>query len=251
MPRIVAVLLSILISYGATSAWAQAAIQTSGALVVVPAFGEVRHPNDEARATLMIEEQDKDKAAAASRVNLKMKQGIESVKQEDPQATLKTRGYYTYPVYADEQGQPRPMNRARQVVGWRVGQYLDMTTPNLAALPKTIAAAQRVLALNGLQFGLTEATSKKLEEQRIAAAYRSLTERIAAVAKAMERNVADAVLETVDFEGAGAYAQQEISPMRAMRAASPTPETVRVEEPSFEPGETMLSMRVVGKLRFK
>jgi hypothetical protein len=85
---------------------------------------EVRHPNDEARATLMIEEHDKDKAVAASRVNLKMKQGIETVKQD-------------------------------------------------------------------------------------------------------------------------------ISTIRAMRAAPPTPEAGRVEEPSFEPGESMLNMRVVGKLRFK
>ncbi|MGH8809019.1 MAG: SIMPL domain-containing protein [Noviherbaspirillum sp.] len=223
--------------------------QTGGTLVVVPAFGEVKHPNDEARATLMIEEQDKDKAAAASRVNQKMKQGIEIVKREDPQATLKTRGYYTYPVYADEPIQPRQSNKQRQVIGWRVGQYMEVITPNLSALPKTIAAAQRVLALNGLSFGLTEATGKRLEEQRIAAAYRNLTERIAAIAKAMGRNVSEAVLDTVDFEGTGGYAQQDVHAPKAMRSASA--EAMHVEEPSFEPGETTLSTRVVGKVRFK
>lgn len=249
MHAVLAGFLLVLLSCGVTSSQAQASVQTTGTLVVVPAFGEVRHPNDEARATLMIEEQDKDKAAAASRVNQKMKQGVEIIKRDDPQATLKTRGYYTYPVYADEPGQPRPTNRSRQTVGWRVGQYLEMTTPNLNALPKTIAAAQRVLALNGLQFGLTEATRKKLDEQRIAAAYSNLTERIAAVAKAMGRSVSDAVLDTVDFEGSGAYAPQDASPVRAMRATSA--EAAQVDEPSFEPGETTLSMRVVGKLRFK
>ncbi len=39
-----------------------------------------RHANDEAVLTLMVEEQDKDKAAAASRVNQKMKQGIDIVR---------------------------------------------------------------------------------------------------------------------------------------------------------------------------
>ena len=134
--------------------------------------------------------------------------------------------------------------------GWRVGHYLEATTPNLSGLPKSVAAAQRVLALNGLHFGLTEATNKRLEERRIAAAYGNLTERIAAVAKAMNRKVSDAVLDTVDFEASGAYApQQDAYAAKAMRASGA--EAVQVEEPSFEPGETTLSMRVVGKVRFK
>ena len=35
-------------------------------LVIVPANGEVSHANDQAIVTFMIEEQDKDKAAAAT-----------------------------------------------------------------------------------------------------------------------------------------------------------------------------------------
>jgi predicted secreted protein len=226
-------------------------VQTNGTLVIVPAFGEVKYPNDEARVILMIEEQDKDKAAAASRVNRKMKQGIEIIKREDPQAILKTRGYYTYPVYPEDQARPLQNNKSRQPTSWRVGQYLDVTTSNLNGLPKTVAATQQLLALNGLQFGLKEETSKKLDEKRINATYKNLTERIAAIAKAMGRNVSDAVLETVDFEGSGAYAPHEMSTAKmAMRAASGI-ESAPVEEPSFEPGETTLQLRVVGKVKFK
>jgi predicted secreted protein len=198
----------------------------------------------------MIEEQDKDKAAAASRVNQKMRQGTEILKREDPQAILKTRGYYTYPVYPDEQP-PRPYSsKPRQAVGWRVGQYLEVSTTNLDALPKTVAAAQKVLALNGLNFGLTEATARKLDEKRIAATYSNLNQRIAAIANAMGRNMADVVLDTVDFEGSGSYAQAEVQAYasKTMRAAA---DAVQVEEPSFEPGETTLNTRVVGKIRFK
>lgn len=239
------------IFFGATLiGHAQPTIQTSGALIIVPAYGEVRHPNDEARITLMVEEQDKDKSVAASRVNQKMKQGTDIVKREDPGATLKTHGYYTYPVYADDQ--PRQNNKARPPVAWRVGQYLEVTTTNLSGLPKTVAAAQRLLALNGLQFGLTEATSKKLDEQRIAATYRNLTDRIAAIAKTMGRNMSDTVVETIDFEGSGDYAQKQdrAAPAMAMRSSG-MQESVQVEEPSFEPGETILHMRVVGKVKFK
>lgn len=228
----------------------QPPIQSSGTLVVVPAFGEVKHPNDEARATFMVEEQDKDKAVAAARVNQKMKQGMDILKREDPQASMKTRGYYTYPVYNEEPILPRQGSKARQPVGWRVGHYLEVTTRNLDGLSKTVASAQRVLALSGLHFGLAEETSKKLEEQRIAAAYMNLTERISAIAKAMNRNVSDAALDTVDFEATGAYApQQDAFAAKSMRATAV--ESAPVEEPSFEPGETTLGMRVVGRVRFK
>jgi uncharacterized protein YggE len=229
-------------------------LPTTGTLVVVPAFGEVTHANDQAVATLAIEEQDKDKAAAASRVNQKMAKGIELVKQQDPQAKLKTEGYYTYPVYPEERvsmsagvATPKP----RVPTSWRVGQYLQVTTTNLAGLPKTVAAAQNLLTLNGLSFGLAPATTKKLDDERIAATYQNLNERIASIARAMGRKVSDAVLDTVDFEGSGAYAQQDgvqPAPMM-MRMAKAAP--AEVAEPSFEAGETTLQMRLVGKVKFK
>jgi uncharacterized protein YggE len=231
----------------------QTALQTSGTLVVVPAFGEVRHPNDEARATFMVEEQDKDRTAAVNRVNQKMKQGTDIIKREDPRARLETRGYHTYPVYADEGASPpRPLQgrpAQRQIVGWRVSQYLEVTTPNIAALPRTFAAAQSILALSGLQFGLSEATMKTLEERRIAAAYANLVERMSAIATAMGRSMADVVLDTVDFEGSGGYVPQAEAAPRMLSAKAM--DAGSVEEPSFEPGETTLSMRVVGRARFQ
>ena len=222
---------------------------TSGTVLILPGNGDVTHVNDEARATLMIEEQDKDKAVAASRVNLKMKQGVDIVKRADPGAILKTRGYYTYPVYSDEPN--RPANLPRRATGWRVGQYLDVTTTNLAALPKTIAAVQPVLALNGLQFGLSRATAKRLDQQRIDATYANLLERLANIARTMGRTPADAVIETIDFEASGAYAQSEGVMVKSMARAPMAEQAAQVEEPSFEPGETTLSMRVVSRVRFK
>lgn len=231
----------------------QSPIQTSGALIVVPAFGEVRAPNDEARLTLMVEEQDKDKAVAASRVNRKMKEGTAIVRRADPGAELKTGGYYTYPVYADEGTPPRPAAGARQqrqLVGWRIGQTLEVITTNLDALPKTVAAAQGVLAMQGLHFGLSSAAARKLDDARIAAAWRDLTDRIGGAARAMGRDPSDAVLELVDFEGSGSYAKtRDAAAPMMMRAAAA--EAAPVEEPSFEPGETTLQMRVVGKVRFR
>ena len=68
----------------ASQAHAQTPLATSGTLVIVPAFGEVKHANDQATAMFTIEEQDKDKSAAASRVNQKMKQGTDIIRQRRP-----------------------------------------------------------------------------------------------------------------------------------------------------------------------
>jgi len=247
----------LMLSAVAVSAYAQPGPQasTSGATVIVPAFGEVRHANDEATATFSVEEQDKDKAAAASRVNLKMKQGTDILKQADPKASFKTYGYYTYAVYQDDRPVPGAQPKPRVQTGWRVGQYLMMKTTELTALPKTVAAAQKLLGLNGIQFGLSAPLTRQLEDQRIAATYQNLNERIASIASAMHRSPADAVIDTIDFEGSGNYAQ-----MNEARAAAPAPVAMykasmraeqQVEEPSFEPGETTLQMRVVGRLKFK
>ena len=233
----------------AASASAQTLMPGVGTQVVIPAGAEVRQENDEAHLTLMIEEQDKDKALAASRVNLRMKQGIDTVRAIDPQARLKSRGYYTYPVYPDEP--PPKGQRNRQVVGWRIGQYLDVTTTSLVLLPKMVAAAQRTLSLNGLNFGLSELATKRTDERRIAATYANLMERIASIAKAMGRRPADAILETVDFEGSGAYAPAPEARMARMDMRAAAADPVAIEEPSFEPGETALQMRVVARVRFK
>ena len=247
---------ALVLAFSAAQAQNLPSPATSGTMVVVPAFGEVKHANDQATVVFAVEEHDKDKNAAADRVNRKMKEGTEIVRRADPKAELKTQGYYTYPVYPEVP--PQPVGRTTQQpvkpvpIAWRVGQYLEVKTTNLAALPKTAAAAQKVLQINGVNFGLSPELLKRLDDQRIAATYQNLNERIVSIAKAMGRQPGDAVLDTVDFEGSGNYAQAqrvEVSGSRAMMMKADMGD--QMAEPSFEPGETTLQMRLVGKVKFK
>jgi len=259
-------ILAVSLSLGlASAAHAQTspvpAFSTSGTLVIVPAFGEVKHANDEATVTFSVEEQDKDRTAATARVNQKMKQGTEIVRREDPQAELKTVNYYSYPVYPEVPENPRPLansaanTAARRIpIGWRVGQYLEMKTRKLDSLPKTAAAAQKMLGISSIDYHLSPELTKKMDDERIAATWRNLNERIASIARAMGRNVADAVIDTVDFEGSGNYAGPQgmaapPAPMAMMRGKRA--EMAEMPEPGFEPGETLLQMRLVGKVKFR
>ncbi|MET0982460.1 MAG: SIMPL domain-containing protein [Telluria sp.] len=255
LPKMCLIASLVLAGSGNTYAGAQtvAPASTAGTLVIVPANGEVRHANDQATVTFAVEEFDKDKVAAAARVNRKMKEGTEIVRRADPNAELKTQGYFTYPVYPEPPVQPLPASRmpVKPVpIGWRVGQYLEVKTTNLAELPKTAAAAQKVLSINSINFGLSPATEKLLDDRRIAATYRNLNERIASIARAMGRQPGEAVLDTVDFEGSGNYAPQ--AEMRMVQVSSSRMKASdEMPEPSFEPGETTLQMRLVGKVKFK
>lgn len=247
-------LMSLVVAPAAVQAQSVAA--TTGTTVIVPAFGEVKHPNDQAMVTFAVEEHDKSKEAAAARVNRKMKEGVEIIRRADPSAELKTQGYYTVPIYPQvppERPEPMTAPEGRRVpIAWRVGQYLEVKTSNLDSLPKTAAAAQKVLQINNISFGLKPETEKRLDDQRIAETYRNLNERIESIAKAMGRRPGDAVLETVDFEGSGQYAGQQEHAMRAsVGMAKQAMMADQMPEPSFEPGETTLQMRLVGKVKFK
>lgn len=250
-------LLLMSLAVAPVAAHAQSVAATTGTTVIVPAFGEVKHPNDQAVVTFAVEEHDKSKEAAAARVNRKMKEGVDIVRRADPSAELKTQGYYTVPIYPEvppERPQPlMPTEAAPRVpVAWRVGQYLEVKTSNLANLPKTAAAAQKVLAINNIYFGLRPETEKRLDDLRIAETYRNLNERIESIAKAMGRRPADAMLDTVDFEGSGQYAgQQEHMAVRASAGMAKQAMADQMPEPSFEPGETTLQMRLVGKVKFR
>ncbi|SHG55253.1 SIMPL domain-containing protein [Massilia sp. CF038] len=232
----------------AVQSQAQTSLATAGTLVIVSASGQTTQPNDQAIVVFTVMEQDKDKRAAEARANQKMKEGIAILRKEAPSATLKSGGYLLYEMFADR-GTP---NAPRTSLGWRFEQEVRLTTTDLASLPKLAAAAQKVLGVKDVIFGLTDATVRSQDDVRIAATYRNLNERIASIATAMGRKVTDAVLESVDFDGAsglnGEFQRVELTGSRIRSRA----EYDRANaEPSFEPGETTLSMRLVGKVRFK
>ena len=227
---------------------AQTQPSTAGTLISVSASGEVRHANDQAHLILRLDEQDKDRSAAVSRLNQKMKQGIALVKRDDATAVLTTRGYATTPIYPDEP--QKPGAKMRQIIGWRISQSLEVMTTNLTGLPTTVADAQSLYALQGLSFSLTESAARKLDEERIQVAWRNLLARIAAMTQAMGRSSADATIESVDVDTSSNYSMQQKTamPMAMMRSTS---DATPIEVPDFEPGETALSLQMSGKVRLK
>lgn len=241
-------LLASMLAFGAAAAGGAQAQSVSGALVAISGHAELKAENNQATVVFYIEEQDKDKAVVASRVNQKMKAGLETLKKEDSSAEFSTRGYYTYPIYDQSN---KNAAAQRQIIGWRAGQYLEMKTANLRQLAATTAAGQKLMALNGVNFGLRPETVKQMEVERIAAGYKNFYDKVGMVAAAMGKRGDEASVEVLDFDGAGAQFgnQPVMAPAAMMMRASM--KSADVAEPSFEPGYTELSITVSGKVRFK
>lgn len=220
----------------------------TGTVITVSGSADVKADNDQAVLNFYIEEQDKDKTAAASRVNQKMKSGTDLIRKEDPQAQLRTRSYYSYPIYAETPVNAVGQPVKRQIIGWRSGQYLEVKTTNIAQLSSTAAAGQKVLALNGVNFGLSDAAIKKFEAARVEAGYHQFSDKVKMIASTLGKKPDDIVIESLDFDNAGSELRQfEAAPMMLKAARADAAAT----EPSFEPGFTSLNIKITGKLRLK
>lgn len=219
-------------------------LPTDDSLVTVSAVGSVTAPNDEAQLVFGYEEQGKDKALLASNVNQRLKQGIGVLKKACPNAQLTLESYRTIAVY-EERNTALANKREPQQTGWRVSQQVRLVTSDLAALPAVVAAAQKVLALSEVHFGLSEEATGKMEQRRVEAAYQSLEQRVAFIAGAMRRQAGDYKLESLDFT------QPNIERVVVTGSRLRRQDLTEVEEPSLLPGETRLQLQVTAKVRFK
>jgi predicted secreted protein len=209
--------------------------QSPGTLLLMTGMAELEIPNDEAVANFFYEAQDADLRKAQAAVNQRVADGTAALKRADPKAQVETTGYSTYPVYSG--------GSARSIVGWRVRQGVMLRTEDLAGLPRTVSAAQSLLALGGIDFRLSRAAREKLDAQLIQLATANLNARLASAATALGGSPARLRLEEVNFGGRDAPqpVMMRQAPMMASDASPPAP--------SFEAGRSVERLMVHGKAR--
>lgn len=209
---------------------------SAGTLILMTGSAEIELANDEALASFFYEAQDADLGKAQSLVNQRVGDGTAALRRADPRAQIETSGYGSYPVYSG--------GSSRSIVGWRVRQGVTLRTDNLAALPKTVAAAQSTLSVGGISFRLSKTAREKVESQLIQQAIANLNARIAAAAQALGATAQRVRLEEVSFgvrEG-GPMPLGAAPPMVAMSSDAVAP-------PTFEAGRSAERLLVSGKAR--
>lgn len=224
-----------------------------GSQVLVSGRADIKVVNDQAVISFYAEEVDKDKTLAATRVNQKMKTSIEYIKQKYKGIELSTHNYHssqTYEEVASKNANGMPIVK-QQANGWRVGQYLDLKTPDLKNLPAMVAYLQKTLALNNVRFEVSDELGKRVEAERILAGYKNLNERIAMIAQAMGRQTSDFIIDSVDFEGGAIDRSPDRTYGRFFTSTVSNVRSDKIVEPDFEPGTSVISIRVDAKLRVK
>jgi predicted secreted protein len=225
-------------AFAVTGAWAQTQVPArfEGTLVSMSGSAEMQVANDEAVANLFVEVQDGDAARAQSQVNQGASSGVAAIRHVDPKAVVETSGYLSYPVY-----EPKT---AQRLIGWRVRQSVTMRTTELATLSKTVVAAQRYLALGGIDFRLSRAAREHVEGDLIQGAIANLNSRIAAAAAALGVPRERQRIEELNF-GAASIGRPPV-PMARLTAASAD----AIVEPQLDAGQSMQQMTVSAKVRF-
>jgi uncharacterized protein len=206
---------------------------SSGTLVVMTGSAEIELPNDEAVANFYFEAQDADLVKAQSLVNQRVSDGTAALKRADPKAQVETSGYGSFPVYGATN---------RSIVGWRVRQGVTLRTENLAALPKTVAAAQSLLSLGGIDFRLSKAARERVEGQLIQQAVANFNARVAAASQALGVPPGRVRIEEMNFGSREGGPIPVAARMAAMASDA-------VPAPTFEAGRSSERMTVSGKAR--
>ncbi len=209
--------------------------RSDGAAIVMTGSAEIEVPNDEAVASFYLEVQDGDLAKAQSLLNQRVAEGVAQLKRSDPKGQVETAGYGSYPIYSRE---------GRQVIAWRVRQAVTLRTSDLAGLPRTVAAAQRTLALGGVDFRLSRLGRDRVEADLILAAVVNLNARFAAAARALGVAPERLRMEELNFAATAARPPMQVRAME-MRASAAEP----VAEPQLDAGRSLHQMTVTGRAR--
>ena len=181
--------------------------------------------NDLLIAVVFAEVEDNDQADAADAVNRSIAWAVDRVREVDD-VEFQTTNYNTRPVYAN----------GRRIVGWVARQGLRLESQNAAALSELLGELQQRVAIQSINYGLSEAARDEAEDELIAAALAQFNRRASLIAGELGRDGFRIV--RINVGTAGGFRPQEAM-MRTMAVAD-------VAAPAIEAGTQTMSVTVNG-----
>jgi len=210
-----------------------------GTIVLLRAEAETYVDNDEARVSIFVQEQNANRATAASDVNRKMSEAIDRVKKGDPSADVRSTGYFTNPEYGP---------RSNQITGWQVRQEVLIVTHKLGDLEKLVANVQSVAGVSGVAFGLSREAQRKVDAQLFDMAFADMRARMSSVAHALGKADKDVEIDEIDLTSVDRPLGVQAAPMAMMARAKLDD---GVAQPKFEPGDSRQSVSFTARVRVR
>jgi predicted secreted protein len=184
--------------------------------------------NDLLIATVFAEVEDNDQADASSAVNETIAWAAARARDVSG-IEIRTTNYTTRPVYANE----------RRIVGWIARQGLRLESQDAAALSELLGELQQRVAVESINFSLSNAARNAAEEVLIAEALAQFNRRAELIATELGRNGFKIVQINVGASGANPFARERFAAQVAQSADG-------FFAPELEAGNQVVSVTVNG-----
>ena len=193
--------------------------------------GEVS--NDLLTVELSVQDQDRDSASLANRINANMQWALDLLKRY-PTVKSRTRDYRTWPRYE------RKDNR---IIGWHASQTLALESDDFDAAREAIQKLQERLQVSNMQMTPKPATRISVENSLINQALNRFKER----ADIVQLNMGAADYRIIDVN----IATDQHHPTYYERADSRTMLTEAAVAPAIEAGSSKVVVRVDGRIQLQ
>ena len=199
-------------------------------------------PNDEAQMNWSVSAQAKTLKEATSQAVKAMNEGLSQIKTVSDALKLQTQSMNSYPVYGEVKGNETP-----KIVAWRVSQSLEVVAPDVQLVPAVIEKVNGTLALNGLNFKVSDAARAKYDESLYKLAVADATQRAVWIAQSVGSDAGKVELQSLRFNSSAT--PRPINLM--MRATGKAMMDSAIPAPSVEAGTSELNLTVSAEVLIK
>jgi len=197
--------------------------------VNLQAQAEREIPNDQLTVMLAVEEEGKEAAKIAKKINEDMDWALNIVANKS-EVDSQTQAYNTYPIYDK-----------RTVIGWRAIQQLELKSTNITELSELVGKLQSRLQVKNMRFSPTRETRVQYENELIEEAMIAFKQRVDIVKKHMDDKNVRIVNMHVNTGGGHNRPVYAESRMLAMDSKS---------APAVEAGTSQITVTVSGSVQF-
>ena len=213
-----------------------------GLTLNVNGVASITVPNDEAQMNWSVSTQAKTLKEATSQAVKAMNEGLSQIKTVSDALKLQTQSMNSYPVYGEVKGNETP-----KIVAWRVSQSLEVVAPDVQLVPAVIEKVNGTLALNGLNFKVSDAARAKYDESLYKLAVADATQRAVWIAQSVGSDAGKVELQSLRFNSSAT--PRPINLM--MRATGKAMMDSAVPAPSVEAGTSELNLTVSAEVLIK
>lgn len=213
-----------------------------GLTLNVNGVASITVPNDEAQMNWSVSAQAKTLKEATAQAIKAMNAGLAQIKTVSDALKLQTQSMNSYPVYGEVKGNETP-----KIVAWRVSQSLEVIAPDVQLVPAVIEKVNGTLALNGLNFKVSDAARAKYDESLYKLAVADATQRAVWIAQSVGSDAGKVELQSLRFNSSAT--PRPINLM--MRAPAKAMMDSAVPAPSVEAGTSELNLTVNAEVLIK